>query len=323
MKGIKSILIAVICSMVFVGCGKVSTLQFYKACYTGDEKKVDEYLQYENFTIELNENESKAFVNFLEKVDTKRMFVRGEYEVTFLGNPIAVSVFGGNDSIVKKLSVFVEYDKEDEDNILYVVARMNNTEMGKYFFEECFFAPSTYNPFIQMIMKDNVELFKIYEGYIEDITEPVYKSGENLLMVAAKFNAINCVKYFVDSKKFDINAMNDGMGTALSFASNQEIKDYIKNANGECLSQLALDIIYELKRLKEICLDYCDKSKYSQAEVLDFILDMGSSGTMLSKLESLLRNVSSLTKWEMQQITKYTEEFYSAWEKVGSTRMYG
>ena len=49
MKGIKSILIAVICSMVFVGCGKVSTLQFYKACYTGDEKKVDEYLQYEGW----------------------------------------------------------------------------------------------------------------------------------------------------------------------------------------------------------------------------------------------------------------------------------
>ena len=89
------------------------------------------------------------------------------------------------------------------------------------------------------------------------------------------------------------------------------------------MSQLALDIIYELKRLKEICLDYCDKSKYSQEEVLEFILDMGSSGTMLSELESLLRNVSSLTKWEMQQITKYTEEFYSAWEKVGSTRMYG
>ena len=59
MKGIKGILIAVICSMVFVGCGKVSTLQFYKACYTGDEKKVDEYLQYENFTIELNENDPR------------------------------------------------------------------------------------------------------------------------------------------------------------------------------------------------------------------------------------------------------------------------
>ena len=76
MKGIKCILIAVICSMVFVGCGKVSTLQFYKACYTGDEKKVDEYLQYENFTIELNENESKAFVNFLEnnRVSIKKIY---------------------------------------------------------------------------------------------------------------------------------------------------------------------------------------------------------------------------------------------------------
>ena len=76
MKGIKGILIAVICSMVFVGCGKVSTLQFYKACYTGDEKKVDEYLQYENFTIELNENESKAFVNFLEKLVPQECMVK-------------------------------------------------------------------------------------------------------------------------------------------------------------------------------------------------------------------------------------------------------
>ncbi|MBQ7906213.1 MAG: ankyrin repeat domain-containing protein [Spirochaetaceae bacterium] len=319
-------LCTIFCTMILLGCGKISTLKFYEACLNGDEKIVNEYLSSENFSIELSENETSKFIEVLEKFDTESLFYF-EYEDVFIENPIAVSILGKNNSITKLLCEKIPLENINHDNIVYACAKMNNTEMGNYLFEQNIL-PTTYLPFISMIENDNIDMFKLFSTIIDDITEEVYKTGENFLIVAVKNNSVNCVKYLVDTKKFDINAMNNNLQTALGYAydysASDEIKNYLKNAGGKYIRKPYLDFITEMKRLSNILLDHCDKSKYSHSEVMEIVHDMGYSGTFMNRANELSQKCAGLepTELESNHLYKSIDEFDSAWAQLQSKRMF-
>ena len=102
MKKLFLTFLIVLVSLSFFSCGKISTLKFYEACLTGDEKIVNEYLSSENFSIELSEKETSKFIKSLEKFDSESLFF-WEHENVFIGNPIAVSILGNNNLITKLL----------------------------------------------------------------------------------------------------------------------------------------------------------------------------------------------------------------------------
>lgn len=319
-------LCTIFCTMILLGCGKISTLKFYEACLNGDEKIVNEYLSSENFSIELSENETSKFIEVLEKFDTESLFYF-EYEDVFIENPIAVSILGKNNSITKLLCEKIPLENINHDNIVYACAKMNNTEMGNYLFEQNIL-PTTYLPFISMIENDNIDMFKLFSTIIDDITKEVYKTGENFLIVAVKNNSVNCVKYLVDTKKFDINAMNNNLQTALGYAydysASDEIKNYLKNAGGKYIRKPYLDFITEMKRLSNILLDHCDKSKYSHSEVMEIVHDMGYSGTFMNRANELSQKCAGLepTELESNHLYKSIDEFDSAWAQLQSKRMF-
>lgn len=312
--------------MILLGCGKISTLKFYEACLNGDEKIVNEYLSSENFSIELSENETSKFIEVLEKFDTESLFYF-EYEDVFIENPIAVSILGKNNSITKLLCEKIPLENINHDNIVYACAKMNNTEMGNYLFEQNIL-PTTYLPFISMIENDNIDMFKLFSTIIDDITKEVYKTGENFLIVAVKNDSVNCVKYLVDTKKFDINAMNNNLQTALGYAydysASDEIKNYLKNAGGKYIRKPYLDFITEMKRLSNILLAHCDKSKYSHSEVMEIVHDMGYSGTFMDRANELSQKCAGLepTELESNHLYKSIDEFDSAWAQLQSKRMF-
>lgn len=326
MKKIFLSFLLIFVSLSFFSCGKISTLKFYEACLNGDEKIVNEYLSSENFSIELSEKETSKFIKSLEKFDSESLFI-WEYENVFIGNPIAVSILGNNNSITKLLCEKILLENINHDNIVYVCAKMNNTEMGNYLFEQNIL-PTTYLPFISMIENDNVDMFKLFATIIDDITKEVYKTGENFLIVAVKNNSVNCVKYLVDTKKFDINAMNNNLQTALGYAydysASDEIKNYLKNAGGKYIRKPYLDFITEMKRLSNILLDHCDKSKYSHSEVMEIVHDMGYSGTFMNRANELSQKCAGLepTELESNHLYKSIDEFDSAWAQLQSKRMF-
>lgn len=319
-------LCTIFCTMILLGCGKISTLKFYEACLNGDEKIVNEYLSSENFSIELSENETSKFIEVLEKFDTESLFYF-EYEDVFIENPIAVSILGKNNSITKLLCEKIPLENINHDNIVYACAKMNNTEMGNYLFEQNIL-PTTYLPFISMIENDNIDMFKLFSTIIDDITKEVYKTGENFLIVAVKNDSVNCVKYLVDTKKFDINAMNNNLQTALGYAydysASDEIKNYLKNAGGKYIRKPYLDFITEMKRLSNILLAHCDKSKYSHSEVMEIVHDMGYSGTFMDRANELSQKCAGLepTELESNHLYKSIDEFDSAWAQLQSKRMF-
>lgn len=326
MKKIFLSFLLIFVSLSFFSCGKISTLKFYEACLNGDEKIVNEYLSSENFSIELSENETSKFIEVLEKFDTESLFYF-EYEDVFIENPIAVSILGKNNSITKLLCEKIPLENINHDNIVYACAKMNNTEMGNYLFEQNIL-PTTYLPFISMIENDNIDMFKLFSTIIDDITKEVYKTGENFLIVAVKNNSVNCVKYLVDTKKFDINAMNNNLQTALGYAydysASDEIKNYLKNAGGKYIRKPYLDFITEMKRLSNILLDHCDKSKYSHSEVMEIVHDMGYSGTFMNRANELSQKCAGLepTELESNHLYKSIDEFDSAWAQLQSKRMF-
>lgn len=337
-------LCTIFCTMILLGCGKISTLKFYEACLNGDEKIVNEYLSSENFSIELSENETSKFIEVLEKFDTESLFYL-EYEDVFIENPIAVSILGKNNSITKLLCEKIPLENINYDNIVYACAKMNNTEMGNYLFEQNIL-PTTYLPFISMIENDNVDMFRLFSSLINDITKPLsdlglgeipfwiefwiedITSSDNLLMISVKNNSVNCVKYLVDTKKFDINAMNNNLQTALGYAydysASDEIKNYLKNAGGKYIRKPYLDFITEMKRLSNILLDHCDKSKYSHSEVMEIVHDMGYSGTFMNRANELSQKCAGLepTELESNHLYKSIDEFDSAWAQLQSKRMF-
>ena len=319
-------LCTIFCTMILLGCGKISTLKFYEACLNGDEKIVNEYLSSEYFSIELSENETSKFIEVLEKFDTESLFYF-EYEDVFIENPIAVSILGKNNSITKLLCEKIPLENINHDNIVYACAKMNNTEMGNYLFEQNILQ-TTYLPFISMIENDNIDMFKLFSTIIDDITKEVYKTGENFLIVAVKNDSVNCVKYLVDTKKFDINAMNNNLQTALGYAydysASDEIKNYLKNAGGKYIRKPYLDFITEMKRLSNILLAHCDKSKYSHSEVMEIVHDMGYSGTFMDRANELSQKCAGLepTELESNHLYKSIDEFDSAWAQLQSKRMF-
>lgn len=326
MKKIFLSFLLIFVSLSFFSCGKISTLKFYEACLNGDEKIVNEYLSSENFSIELSEKETSKFIKSLEKFDSESLFI-WEYENVFIGNPIAVSILGNNNSITKLLCEKILLENINHDNIVYVCAKMNNTEMGNYLFEQKIL-PTTYLSFISMIKNDNVDMFKLFSVIIDGITAEVYKTGENFLMISAQENAVNCVKYLVDTKKFDINAMNNNLQTALGYAydysASDEIKNYLKNAGGKYIRKPYLDFITEMKRLSNILLDHCDKSKYSHSEVMEIVHDMGYSGSFMNRANELSQKCAGLepTELESNHLYKSIDEFDSAWAQLQSKRMF-
>lgn len=326
MKKLFLTFLIVLVSLSFFSCGKISTLKFYEACLTGDEKIVNEYLSSENFSIELSEKETSKFIETLEKFDSELLFF-WEYENVFIGNPIAVSILGNNNSITKLLCEKIPLENINHDNIVYVCAKMNNTEMGNYLFEQNIL-PTTYLSFISMIENDNVDMFKLFSYIIDDLTAEVYKTGENFLILAVKNNSVNCVKYLIDSKKFDINAMNSDFKTALGIAydvgASDEIKTYLKNAGGKYIRKPYLDFITEMNRLTNILLDHCDKSKYSHSEVMEIVHDMGYSGTFMDRANELSKKCAGLepTELESKYLFKSIDDFDSAFAKLQSNRMY-
>lgn len=326
MKKLFLTFLIVLVSLSFFSCGKISTLKFYEACLTGDEKIVNEYLSSENFSIELSEKETSKFIETLEKFDSELLFF-WEYENVFIGNPIAVSILGNNNSITKLLCEKIPIENINHDNIVYVCAKMNNIEMGKYLFEQNIL-PTTYLSFISMIENDNVDMFKLFSYIIDDLTAEVYKTGENFLILAVKNNSVNCVKYLIDSKKFDINAMNSDFKTALGIAydvgASDEIKTYLKNAGGKYIRKPYLDFITEMDRLTNILLDHCDKSKYSHSEVMEIVHDMGYSGTFMDRANELSKKCAGLepTELESKYLFKSIDDFDSAFAKLQSNRMY-
>lgn len=326
MKKLFLTFLIVLVSLSFFSCGKISTLKFYEACLTGDEKIVNEYLSSENFSIELSEKETSKFIETLEKFDSESLFF-WEHENVFIGNPIAVSILGNNNSITKLLCEKIPLENINHDNIVYVCAKMNNTEMGNYLFEQNIL-PTTYLSFISMIENDNVDMFKLFSYIIDDLTAEVYKTGENFLILAVKNNSVNCVKYLIDSKKFDINAMNSDFKTALGIAydvgASDEIKTYLKNAGGKYIRKPYLDFITEMNRLTNILLDHCDKSKYSHSEVMEIVHDMGYSGTFMDRATELSKKCAGLepTELESKYLFKSMDDFDSAFAKLQSNRMY-
>ena len=165
MKKLFLTFLIVLVSLSFFSCGKISTLKFYEACLTGNEKIVNEYLSSENFSIELSEKETSKFIKTLEKFDTESLFI-WEYENVFIGNPIAVSILGNNNLITKLLCEKISLENINHDNIVYVCAKMNNIEMGKYLFEQNIL-PTTYLSFISMIENDNVDMFTAGVGMLK------------------------------------------------------------------------------------------------------------------------------------------------------------
>ena len=179
-----------------------------------------------------------------------------------------------------------------------------------------------------MIENDNVDMFKLFSYIIDDLTAEVYKTGENFLILAVKNNSVNCVKYLIDSKKFDINAMNSDFKTALGIAydvgASDEIKTYLKNAGGKYIRKPYLDFITEMNRLTNILLDHCDKSKYSHSEVMEIVHDMGYSGTFMDRANELSKKCAGLepTELESKYLFKSIDDFDSAFAKLQSNRMY-
>ena len=323
MKKIFIFLCTILCTLILFGCGESETLVFYKACLTGNVEVVNKYISQEDYSLELTDKEQDKFINILEKFDSGYLF-SDEYYV-FIDNPIAVSILGKNVTITKTLCEKITFSEDDENDIIYTTAKMNDTATGIYLYEQRIF-PTTYLPFITMIENDNVELFKLFSILIDDLTTSVYKNDNNFLMIAVEKDAVNCVKYLVDTKLFDINKLNKDYQTALGLANyygaSSEIKTCLKNAKGEYLTYPSLEMIKELVRLTNILLDHCDKSKYSHAQVMKLVRDMGYSGTFLSKLDILTQNIASVSEWEKSIILKYYDDFDAAFAKLKSKRMY-
>ena len=326
MKKLFLTFLIVLVSLSFFSCGKISTLDFYKACLTGKEELVNKYISQEEYSLELTDKEIEKFVKTLEDFDSDGLFWL-DYEDIFIDNPIAVSILGKNESITKTLCENISFSEDDEDDIIYTTAKMNDTAMGIYLYEQRIF-PITYLSFITMIENDNVDMFKLFSVIIDDLTAEVYKTGENFLILAVKNNSVNCVKYLIDSKKFDINAMNSDFKTALGIAydvgASDEIKTYLKKAGGKYIRKPYLDFITEMNRLTNILLDHCDKSKYSHSEVMEIVHDMGYSGTFMDRANELSKKCAGLepTELESKYLFKSMDDFDSAFAKLQSNRMY-
>ena len=316
MKKLFLTFLIVLVSLSFFSCGKISTLKFYESCLTGDEKIVSKYLSSENFSIELSEKETSKFIETLEKFDSESLFF-WEYENVFIGNPIAVSILGNNNSITKLLCEKIPIENINHDNIVYVCAKMNNIEMGKYLFEQNIL-PTTYLSFISMIENDNVDMFKLFSVIIDDITAEVYKTGENFLMISAQKNAVNCVKYLVDTKLFDINKYNKDYQTALGLANyygaSSEIKTYLKNAKGECLHDTVRDLVQRFDSMTTRMENLCKSKDYTYNDVLSTIQAFNSLiDSSQIKMIDLPRNMSD---WQKNIFSKSFENMYYAFDKL-------
>ena len=316
MKKIFLFLCTIFCTMILFSCGEISTLKFYEACLTGDEKIVNEYLSSENFSIELSEKETSKFIETLEKFDSESLFF-WEHENVFIGNPIAVSILGNNNLITKLLCEKISLENINHDNIVYVCAKMNNIEMGKYLFEQNIL-PITYLSFITMIENDNVDMFKLFSVIIDDITAEVYKTGENFLMISAQENAVNCVKYLVDTKLFDINKFNKDYQTALGLANyygaSSEIKTYLKNAKGECLHDIVRDLVQRFDSMTARMENLCKSKDYTYNDVLSTIQAFNSLiDSSQIKMIDLPRNMSD---WQKEVFWNSFDRMEKAFQKL-------
>ena len=85
-----------------------------------------------------------------------------------------------------------------------------------------------------------------------------------------------------------------------------------------------LDFITEMKRLSNILLAHCDKSKYSHSEVMEIVHDMGYSGTFMDRANELSQKCAGLepTELESNHLYKSIDEFDSAWAQLQSKRMF-
>lgn len=316
MKKIFLFLCTIFCTMILFSCGKISTLDFYKACLTGKEELVNKYISQEEYSLELTDKEIEKFVKTLEDFDSDGLFWL-DYEDIFIDNPIAVSILGKNESITKTLCENISFSEDDEDDIIYTTAKMNDTAMGIYLYEQRIF-PITYLSFITMIENDNVELFKLYSILIDDITAPVNKNDNNLLMIAVEEDAVNCVKYLVDTKLFDINKFNKDYQTALGLANyygaSSEIKTYLKNAKGECLHDTVRDLVQRFDSMTARMENLCKSKDYTYNDVLSTIQAFNSLiDSSQIKMIDLPRNMSD---WQKEVFWNSFDRMEKAFQKL-------
>ena len=316
MKKIFLFLCTIFCTMILFSCGEISTLKFYKACLTGKEELVNKYISQEEYSLELTDKEIEKFVKTLEDFDSDGLFWL-DYEDIFIDNPIAVSILGKNESITKTLCENISFSEDDEDDIIYTTAKMNDTAMGIYLYEQRIF-PITYLSFITMIENDNVELFKLYSILIDDITAPVNKNDNNLLMIAVEEDAVNCVKYLVDTKLFDINKFNKDYQTALGLANyygaSSEIKTYLKNAKGECLHDIVRDLVQRFDSMTARMENLCKSKDYTYNDVLSTIQAFNSLiDSSQIKMIDLPRNMSD---WQKEVFWNSFDRMEKAFQKL-------
>ena len=149
----------------------------------------------ENFSIELSEKETYKFIETLEKFDSELLFF-WEYENVFIGNPIAVSILGNNNSITKLLCEKIPLENINHDNIVYVCAKMNNIEMAEYY---CKQLPNdllfTRNVMQTRYLKDEITEIKIdtlsfipkedcivvvtKDGYVKRVSKRSYSASDD------------------------------------------------------------------------------------------------------------------------------------------------
>lgn len=311
---------------IFTSCSNPK-IEFRKNCLNGNTEKIyaflDKFAQENNFDnknqeekneilkeyFTLENKESETYDKILRKHFSKNKIKKDINNICI--DPLSAVVISNNLDLIKYM---IDYGFLDTIGGLITSCILNNQEIALYLIET---SESLHSAALSAILEnDNVTLFKKCTEYFDMTNARI--TADNPLIYASRTNAINCVKYMVENDIYKINEYNYYYETPLSVANNKELITYLKEKNGQTISN---SIQTEVKKLKDITkkLLYNSENPPSEYEALQLIEEYKYT---IKEATQTIKRTKDITSLELDLILEGLSESYDAFQELGKLAYY-